>query len=285
MTKQYKIMDEKNGHMITSSEAARVIGRPHATIDAWFVDGCTTLQKLTERSDNRSKCGDTIYETINGPMTSGDISRVAGTTTSCVYGRGKRYGWMSVVVFWPELTRQEMKARLIAEGLYIEPKEYRQNNAKGCKKLVDEDSGEKIVYKKIAAIVGTTDNTLRTWIDVHGCKTVKDCMARAKYLEECPTGRPKLGGKQWVVPSSVSGVLRRNGDIFDRHDDCKRAYKNGIVYEKCKWYVSCSDSRSFERKHHDRYRMDGSCYEGERLEVDSFGVSPIAARCRIQGII
>jgi len=36
-------------------------------------------------------------------------------------------------------------------------------------------------------------------------------------------------------------------------------YKNGHR-DKCKHYVSCSDSRCFEKKHHKRYKEDGSCF-------------------------
>jgi hypothetical protein len=260
---------------LTIEEAAEIIKRPVATLKDWYRDRkATTLRALKAIADNKTRLGEQIYDTCRGRLTNKQVSVISGNSTASVYRRAKRHGWDSEVIFWPKMGRKELKARLKAKGLYIPPVKGEIPARATYKKLIDEKTSAKFTYAEIAPKIPVTVNTIRNYVDNHGCKTLQDCRAYKKYLDS--------GSKEpWVVPSSVSGVLKENGEMFDRTLDCMRSYDSGVVYEKCKHYVECSDCRAFEDRQHERYRSDGSCYEGVKLECCVHKTSPTgSSSCR-----
>jgi len=268
------IVTDGDNHL-TIDEVAKIVKRSESVLKDWYSrKGATTLRAMKALANNKTRAGEPIYDTCRGRMTSKQIAAISGNTASSVYGRAKRHGWDSEVIFWPKMKRAEFDKKLKAKGLYIPHAEGKVAARASYKKLVDERTAAKLTYPEVAKEVHVTTNTIRTYVDVHRCKTLQDCRAYKKYLDS--------GSKEpWVVPSSVSGVLKENGEMFDRTLDCMRSYDNGVVYEKCKHYVECSDCRAFKDKHHKRYRSDGSCYEGVKLECYVHKTSPTgSSSCR-----
>lgn len=269
MRKSYKI-GSKDGIIYTVREVVDILGRHKSTICKWFNAGITTLEELKTASvlRGKSKCskGFMLYDTCKGRLSCNEVAAMAETSATTVYGRAKRHGWDSPVIFWPNMTRLELKERLIAEGLYIPTKKYNPHRI-AYKHLIDEDTGAKLMYKEVAEILKMSPDSISSYVARHGCKTLQDCLARVEYLKKWPKGSLNVGAPKFIPPSVTAGKLKPNGKMFDRSVDCMRIDSHGLVTEKCKHYGKCSDSRVFKGRHIEGlYKVDGSCYVGVQLD-------------------
>jgi len=260
------LITDVDGKEYSVYTAGKLLGRHKSTIQNWYLEGHTTIESLTARHKNKKTKhtdGQKRYETNRGMFTCREVATIAKNSTESVYGRAKRYGWDSVAVWWGKMSRTELTVKLKEAGLYVPTRVYTKGK-EFFKYLPDVETGERLRYKDVATIIGVSSDAITSYTCDYGCKTLQDCIARRAYLDKYPRGKNSIGAPEFLPPSSLKSVADKP---FDRTVICMRKDSSGGVTDKCKHYVKCSDSRAFTRIHIEGvYKVDGSCYDGERLE-------------------
>ena len=204
-------------------------------------------------------------------MSCTNIAVIAQTSPSCVYTRGMKYGWDSVVVFWPNLTRKEFKAKLQEHGLYHPPSKHESVYKRF---IYDEETGENIPYVRIGEMFGVSSDTIAAWMHNNNCRTVRDCKARSEWLrtrkERSDRGLVNKHIK-FISPSTLEGNTGDDSGFgtFDRTAQC---FRYGGT-ERCKHYNECQDTRIFTARHGPRFLENGKCYDGEPIAMFYTGSS------------
>ncbi len=106
---------------------------------------------------------------------------------------------------------------------------------------IPDENGDEYTITQISKMLKASRSWVRMAYTKHKCSTVEEIIHLRKF--------PLVRKKQYVQDSLK----------FDRGAFC---YRNDFL-ETCEYYKSCSDARCFTKKHHERYKADGSCYTRE----------------------
>ena len=215
-----------------------------------------TLKDIVHYCKSGRKRNEKRYDTIRGHMTCREIADQAGVATATTYGRGKKYGWDSEVVFWPNMSRDEFNERLKDVGLYVKPPSNNVGRKPRTVSFIDDD-GNKLSPSEACKLVNRKSQSMYHYYHKDGCRTIADVLARQQFTVDKQNGIKS----KWTPPSSTEYVkpIHRNTICFRR--DC-----HGIINQRCEHYSSCTDSIVFNGVPHKRVKPDdGSCFVGERL--------------------
>ncbi len=131
--------------------------------------------------------------------------------------------------------------------------------------MIQDKNKREYSMAEIAKICDRKYAAIAKWHSSRGFRFLEEFIeyaktARVGYLESIKQKEARIAKglatkKELRIPDEIAD--------FPRKPICQR---NIHLHEECEHYSSCASSRVFHKKHHSRFKKDGSCYEGINIQ-------------------